>query len=176
MTSVPSDSAFYVLHGDEGYAGVGFTHVVHDTDVRMIEGRGGFGLGRGTAAGAAGSARQLGRQELDRRLAVEPSVFGEKDFPHAAGTELGRDQIMADRLADHLSYLARGGIVESESCSVTLPDRRQRRGETANKNCICVGRATSRSSLNRSRAQAPGVVLKARRGNARPTATVRAVG
>jgi hypothetical protein len=44
-------------------------------------------------------------QELDRRLALEPSVFGQKYLSHAAGTELGRYTILADRLADHVSFL-----------------------------------------------------------------------
>ena len=45
------------------------------------------------------------RQELDGRFAFQPRVVGQKNLPHAAGAKLGRDTIVADRLAnDHVVF------------------------------------------------------------------------
>ena len=140
----------------------------------MIERRSGFGLDEESLSPLRVRGK-FRRQELDRGFAFQPSVLGQKDLSHAARTELGRDPIVADRLADHLSSSHGDGIVENESCSLTLPDRRQRRGETAIKNCVCVGRAR-RELAQPEQGANTWRRIESRRGNARPTATVRAVG
>ena len=47
--------------------------------------------------------RQIGRQEFDRRLPVEPCVFRQEHFPHPARAEPGGDAVVANRGADHES-------------------------------------------------------------------------
>ena len=106
--------AFDEFHGDKRQPVVRLAHVVHNADVRMIERRGGPGFLEESLP-SLGVRGQFRRQELDRRLAFQPGVLGQKDLSHAAGTELGRDAIVADRLADHLSSLPRSGMVENQS-------------------------------------------------------------
>ena len=45
--------------------------------------------------------RQIGGQELDRGLPIEPDVFREKHFPHPTGAKPCGDAIVANRGADH---------------------------------------------------------------------------
>ena len=92
--------SFDELHGDERQPVIRLADVVHDADVRMVQRRRGLGL-RQEPLPPPRIARHLSRQELDRRLAVEPRVFRQEHFPHPAGAELGGDAIVSDRLADH---------------------------------------------------------------------------
>jgi hypothetical protein len=63
---------------------------------------------------------------------------------------------VTDRLADHLSYIARGVMVENESFSVTLLDRRNGRQELRLR--PSVGRL--REVAYSEQGAKPGVVLK----------------
>ena len=87
LHEVKERQAFHELHGDERQSVLGLADVVHDADVRMIERRSGFGLGQESLA-ADRIARHIGRQELDRRLAIQPCVFGQEHFPHPARASL----------------------------------------------------------------------------------------
>ena len=92
--------AFHELHGDERQSVLGLADVVDDADVRMIERRSGLGLGQEPLP-AVRIVRQIRRQELDRRLPVEPCVFRQEHFPHPARAEPGGDAVVANRVADH---------------------------------------------------------------------------
>ena len=80
--------AFDEFHGDKRQPVFRLAHVVHNADVRMIERRGGPGFLQKSLP-SLGVRGQFRRQELDRRFAFEPSVLGQKDLSHAAGTEFG---------------------------------------------------------------------------------------
>ena len=69
--------------------------LVAGADVGVVEGRGRLGLLeeaalRGLVAG------QIGREDLDRHLALEARVVGRVDDPHAAAAELGADRVRAE--------------------------------------------------------------------------------
>src|SRR5262249_40446975 len=71
-------------------------------DVGVIER--GQQLGLALEAGELlGVARQLGRQRLDRHLAIELAVVGEVHDAHAAAAEFTFDDVVAERLGRYVN-------------------------------------------------------------------------
>ena len=62
----------------------------------MVEGRGRLDFLQEPLLGRL-VAGQLGRQDLDGDLALQPRVLGRVDFAHASCTEFGEDRIRAER-------------------------------------------------------------------------------
>ncbi len=87
--------ALVVRHHEVQLAVAAFVDLVDRADVRVVERRGRLGLLeeaalRGVVAG------QIGRQDLDRHLAVEARVVGRVDDPHSAAADLGADRVRAE--------------------------------------------------------------------------------
>ena len=93
------------LHGDEVLA-VRFVNLMNSADVRMIERRGGkrFSLKAFTSSGII---LHIGRQELQRDMAMQLEVFGFVHHTHPAATELRENAIVRDCLANHLGCVAK---------------------------------------------------------------------
>ena len=100
---------FHELH-DHECAPLFFADVVNGTDIRMVQGRSGFGFAPKTFQRLR-VARQIVRQKLKRDEASQAGIFGLVDHTHTAATELSDDPIVRDDLADHWreSYVCKTG-------------------------------------------------------------------
>ena len=85
----------HVLHHDEVVA-VGRLDFVNGDDVRVIQRRGGVRLLHESAA-AILVADTIGRQHLDRDLAVEPRIASAIDLAHPSGADEGQDFVRTQR-------------------------------------------------------------------------------
>jgi hypothetical protein len=99
----PPDEAAQVrppdpLHGDEGHA-VGFVDLVDDTDVRVLQLRGGLRL-LDEPPLALGIGDELRGEDLDGDLAVQLQVRGAVDDAHASPADLFEDAVVRKRPAD----------------------------------------------------------------------------
>jgi len=100
---------------DNKAAGVAFADFVDGDDVRMIE-RGNRQCFLLEAAQAIGIVREFGGQELYRDFALQPRIFRQPDFAHAAFTQARKDSVLIDaalrgigqRIGQH-----RGGLIFS---------------------------------------------------------------
>ena len=92
-------SALEILHRHVRLAVV-LADFVHDADVRMIEGRGGFGL-LDESLHPICILSELARKNFDRYFAAEPGVARAIDFTHPSGAERGQNLVMPD----HPSHL-----------------------------------------------------------------------
>jgi hypothetical protein len=68
--------------------------------VGVVEGGSGPGLGKKSPA-PLGVIGQLGGQELDGGLPLQPGIFGQKDLTHAPRAKSGGNATMPDSPADH---------------------------------------------------------------------------
>ena len=96
--------AFDVFGGDVMHR-IGVPDFVNRDDVRMIE----SGCGARLALEAADAffiAREAGRQELQRHLAIEGFVLGEINLAHAACTDEATYAVARDRAGLHGSLRA----------------------------------------------------------------------
>ena len=92
-------AARHVLHHDDIPIALA-CDVVDGDDVRVLEGGGGLGfLLEAPAALRIGDA--VGREELERDVAIEARVVGLEDNAHPAPTELVEDRETSQRLAEH---------------------------------------------------------------------------
>jgi hypothetical protein len=102
---------------------VGLLHRVDGDDVRLVEGRDRLRLALESLQPLC-IRRHLGRQHLDRHLAVERRVGRLPHLAHASFAQLGGDRVVRERSADHEVPVARGrGILEegsrSRACRMT---------------------------------------------------------
>ena len=85
--------AFDILHHDEGAAVVGLAHLVHGADIRMIQRGRGLGFAQQVPAGVVVIAA-VGRQELDRDVALERQVAGQVHVAHTAAPQQTDDAVV----------------------------------------------------------------------------------
>lgn len=88
-----------VLHRQETDA-FSFLDRVNRDDVGVGESRDRFGLTL-KAFGATGMRGELGRQDFERDLALEPNVLGQVDLPHPAGAQPVGDPVVGEHPTDH---------------------------------------------------------------------------
>ena len=77
-----------------------FTHLVDDTDVRMIQCRSGTSL-LGEAAQSVFVLAEVGREQLERDLTTQPHVLSQVHFSHPTFPKQRDDFIRTDPLSLH---------------------------------------------------------------------------
>ena len=137
------------LHDEEGLALV-LVHVVHGTDVGVVQGGGGTGF----ALEPLQALRVLGillGQELEGHAAAEPGVLGLVDDPHAAASQLLQRAVVGDGLADR-DRAWDGGSVLMDHAGCTIAVGTQRMDGLGHGAFRAIGRSVwwySRSGLRR---------------------------
>jgi hypothetical protein len=76
------------------------THVVDGADVGMVERRGEAGLALEPLEGI-GIGQKVGREHLDRDLAVQPEILRPVHRAHSSRAELVEYPVVGDPLPDH---------------------------------------------------------------------------
>lgn len=84
-------------HGDERPAGRGFSDLVDAADIGVLQRRRGAGLHQQPLPGLQLGA-QVGREELERHLPVQPGIVGPVDRPHTSAAEGADQPVMTDRV------------------------------------------------------------------------------
>ena len=96
---MPKRLALQEFHGDEG-SPISLVNLVDGANVRMIQGRSGFGFALKTAESLRTFGYVVG-QELESYKAAELHILGLVYDTHRAGAELLDDVIVRDGLPNH---------------------------------------------------------------------------
>src|SRR6266568_405545 len=100
INHVPERLPLQKFHRDEG-SSIDLVNFVDCADVRMVQGRGGFGFALETAEGLR-IVRQFLRKELQSDVAAELEVFRLIDNSHPTTADLAHYAVMGNRLTHGL--------------------------------------------------------------------------
>ncbi len=95
--------AFQIFHGDKGFS-ILLADIVNRADVGMVQGGSSLRFALETAQ-CQRIARNFIGKKFENDEAVQPSIFGLIDHPHAAAAKFLDDAVVRDGLADHWRIL-----------------------------------------------------------------------